>query len=88
MKKILKRWKIPYVETGDSHGRHVMLSVVYAIFIVLLIGAYLGMIFGSKAFSPWETITIAIFCGLSSLTYMWAVYAKPEFAVLPIEKTD
>ena len=50
----------------------------------LVIGAYLTLMYLSYEFELYETTTIAIMASVSFLSYIYAIYIKPEYAQLPI----
>jgi len=56
--------------------------------MMAMIGGYLAMMYLSEEFQIAETSLIASLAVISLLTYMYAVYVRPEYAQLPIERTD
>ena len=46
------------------------------------------MMYTSLEFEPFETTSIAFIASVSLLSYIYAIYIKPEYAQLPISKKD
>jgi ankyrin repeat protein len=81
--KILTRRKIPFIETGNENGRHRLVSMFFGGLMCLIIGSYIAMMYTSLEFENFETTTICFLASVSLLTYIYAIYIKPEYAQLP-----
>jgi hypothetical protein len=78
--KILTRKKIPFIETGNGRSR--VVSISFGCLMCFIIGAYLTMMYTSLEFDYVEFTVIAILSSLSFLSYIYAIYIKPEYATL------
>lgn len=78
--KILTRKKIPFVETGNENGRHRTYSLILGGIMCFIVAAYISMMYTSFEFEIYETTTIAFLASISLLTYIYAIYIKPEYA--------
>ena len=58
------------------------------VFMVLLIGTYLFLMFKSGEFQIAETSVIATMAALSMVSYAFAVCVKPEYDCIHEDKTD
>jgi hypothetical protein len=78
--KILTRRKIPFIETGNENGRHRLVSMIFGGLMCLIIGGYIAMMYISLEFKIYERTSIAFLASVSLLSYIYAIYIKPEYA--------
>jgi len=48
--KILTRWKIPLVETGNENGTHILVSIFFGLFMIFLVCCYLALMYVSQEY--------------------------------------
>lgn len=86
--KILSKRKLPLIETGNEQGRHRLVSVLYALFMMSLMAIYLTLMYLSNEYFVPESSIIAAFGIMSIITYLLAIFVRPEYAQLPENKSD
>jgi hypothetical protein len=61
---------------------------MFGFLMCLIIGGYITMMYQSLEFEIYETTTIAAMASVSLLSYIYAIYIKPEYAQLSTSNSD